>query len=214
MYSLSLLRWIKGGVVDTDSLSVSLSFSLWERLGGVATPSFLPSLPPCLHSSILYANMKKGEGKEIMGREGGLSLFLFNRFNLFRFFYLDGPMWLFMLDMIKELNKQILASAASSSEGDVDMLGRAAKYYINICLQCHLGGIWQLFIYLSSSSDCFPTWHYPDIHAVSCKYQQSASPSRNMKRSAEKHWRPKLTTTKLSCDFEINERLKHRCIKY
>lgn len=47
-----------------------------------------------------------------MGREGGLSLFLFNRFNLFRFFYLDGQMWLFMLDMIKELNKQIPASAA------------------------------------------------------------------------------------------------------
>lgn len=42
-----------------------------------------------------------------MGREGGLSLFLFNRFNLFRFFYLDGQTWLFMLDTIKELNKQI-----------------------------------------------------------------------------------------------------------
>ncbi len=64
-----------------------------------------------------------------MGREGGLSLFLFNRFNLFRFFYLDGQMWLFMLDMIKELNKQIPASAAKS-----EMLGIAAKYYINICL--------------------------------------------------------------------------------
>lgn len=67
-----------------------------------------------------------------MGREGGLSLFLFNRFNLFRFFYLDGQMWLFMLDMIKEPNRQIPASAVSS--GDADMLGRAAKYYISICL--------------------------------------------------------------------------------
>lgn len=34
-----------------------------------------------------------------------------------------------MLDMIKELNKQIPASAAKS-----EMLGIAAKYYINICL--------------------------------------------------------------------------------
>lgn len=66
-----------------------------------------------------------------MGREGGLSLFLSNRFHLFRFFYLDGQMWLFMLDMIKELNKQIPASAPQSG---VYILSRAAKYYINICL--------------------------------------------------------------------------------
>lgn len=65
----------------------------------------LYSLP--FASSIFYANEKKRRGGEIMGREGGLSLFLFNRFNLFRFFYLDGKMWLFMLDTIKELNKQI-----------------------------------------------------------------------------------------------------------
>lgn len=67
-----------------------------------------------------------------MGREGGLPLFLFNRFNLFRFFYLDGKMWLFMLDAIKEPNKQIPASALYL--GAVDILGRAAKYYINIRL--------------------------------------------------------------------------------
>lgn len=144
-----------------------------------------------------------------MGREGGLSLFLFNRFNLFRFFYLDGQMWLFMLDMIKELNKQIPASAAKS--GDAKMLGIAAKYYINICLQRRLAGISQLFIYLSSPCDCFRTWRYQNICAVSCKYHQSGPPSRNMKRSGQKN---RKLTTKLACDFEIYERLRRCCMKY
>lgn len=71
MYSLSLLRRTKGGEVDTDALS----FLLWKTLEVVALSFIL---------------MGKREGEEIMARERGLSLFLFNRFNLLRFFYLDG----------------------------------------------------------------------------------------------------------------------------
>lgn len=48
-----------------------------------------------------------------MGREGGLSMFLFNRFNLFRFFYVDGQnVAIHARYDKKELNKQIPASAA------------------------------------------------------------------------------------------------------
>lgn len=61
-----------------------------------------------------------------MGREGGLSLFLSNRFHLFRFFYLDGQMWLFMLDMIKELNKQ-KSLPASATQSGVYILGSSSQ---------------------------------------------------------------------------------------
>lgn len=174
-------------------------FSTFEKDLEVLLPSSLPA-----PSSIFYANKKKKEGREIMGREGGLFLFLLNRFNLFRFFYLDGQ----MLDMIKEPNKQIPPSAAYSRERQTCLAVQP-----NITLTSAFNAIWvgscsrsfiypaPLIIVVSWTTCIFMLWAVNIIHLV--------PPSRSIERGERK-----VTTTKLSSYFDINKRLKHSYMKY
>lgn len=141
--------------------------------------------------------MKKEEGEEDNGPRGGLSLFLFNRFNLFRFFYLDGKMWLFMLDMIKELNKQ--ASAAWW-----EMWARLAEQS-NITLTSACNAIWvgscsYSFIYLVPGFVLVPgtTWITVPQAVNITNLLLWAGIWKNQERT--------LTTSKLSCDLDINKR--------
>lgn len=189
--------------MDMDSLFVVPFFLPLRKTWRCCSP--LPS-PPLPLSFMLIR--KKKEGREIMGREGGLFLFLLNRFNLFRFFYLDGQMWLFMLDMIKEPNKQIPPSAAYSRERQTCLAVQP-----NITLTSAFNAIWvgscsrsfiypaPLIIVVSWTTCIFMLWAVNIINLV--------PPSRSIERGERK-----VTTTKLSSYFDINKRLKHSYMKY